>query len=387
MTAMTELFYRDPYVREFTSKVTSCVKGEKGFEVMLEDTAFYPEGGGQPADHGTIDGAAVFDVRRTPAGIVHYCEKAFDVGQDVKGVLDWERRFDNMQNHTGEHVFSGIVNARFGFDNVGFHMDDDVITCDFSGVMTEEQVAEVERACNEAIVANVEVGISFPDAEALEKLAYRSKKALKGDVRIVDVPGCDRCACCGVHVRSTGEIGLIKLFSTTHFRGGSRIEMACGGRALAVLNALCAQNRDISVRLSAKPVQTAAAVARLASERTEAQQRAAALEDRLFALLAQDGQTLRFEPPMPPESVRRLADAMVRVNTARCAVFAGQDGAWHYAMADRDGDLRGLTKRLNAALQGRGGGKPGFVQGSLAASRTDIEAFFTAESCSTPDPA
>ena len=387
MTAMTELFYRDPYVREFTSKVISCVEGEKGFEVMLEDTAFYPEGGGQPADHGTIDGAAVFDVRRTPAGIVHYCEKAFDVGQDVKGVLDWERRFDNMQNHTGEHVFSGIVNARFGFDNVGFHMDDDVITCDFSGVMTEEQVAEVERACNEAIVANVEVGISFPDAEALEKLAYRSKKALKGDVRIVDVPGCDRCACCGVHVRSTGEIGLIKLFSTTHFRGGSRIEMACGGRALAVLNALCAQNRDISVRLSAKPVQTAAAVARLASERTEAQQRAAALEDRLFALLAQDGQTLRFEPPMPPESVRRLADAMVRANEARSAVFAGQDGAWHYAMADPSGDLRGLVKRLNAALQGRGGGKPGFVQGSLAASRTDIEAFFTAESCSMPDPA
>ena len=189
MTAMTELFYRDPYVREFTSKVISCVEGEKGFEVMLEDTAFYPEGGGQPADHGTIDGAAVFDVRRTPAGIVHYCEKAFDVGQDVKGVLDWERRFDNMQNHTGEHVFSGIVNARFGFDNVGFHMDDDVITCDFSGVMTEEQVAEVERACNEAIVANVEVGISFPDAEALEKLAYRSKKARQGPGRIVDGSG------------------------------------------------------------------------------------------------------------------------------------------------------------------------------------------------------
>ena len=119
----------------------------------------------------------------------------------------------------------------------------------------------------------------------------------------------------------------------------------------------------------------------------EVEQRAAALEDRLFALLAQDGQTLRFEPPMPPESVRRLADAMVRANEARSAVFAGQDGAWHYAMADPSGDLRGLVKRLNAALQGRGGGKPGFVQGSLAASRTDIEAFFTAESCSMPDPA
>ena len=246
---------------------------------------------------------------------------------------------------------------------------------------------ELERAANEAVWADFAPHIWYPEPDELAHLPYRSKKALTGAVRLVQFGDIDLCACCGTHVAHTGEIGLIKLFSTTHFRGGSRIEMACGGRALAVLNALCAQNRDISVRLSAKPVQTAAAVARLASERTEAQQRAAALEDRLFALLAQDGQTLRFEPPMPPESVRRLADAMVRANGARCAVFAGQDGAWHYAMADRDGDLRGLTKRLNAALQGRGGGKPGFVQGSLAASRTDIEAFFTAESCSTPDQA
>ena len=261
------------------------------------------------------------------------------------------------------------------------------MTIDFNGEVDEQALQELERAANEAVWADFAPHIWYPEPDELAHLPYRSKKALTGAVRLVQFGDIDLCACCGTHVARTGEIGLIKLFSTTHFRGGSRIEMACGGRALAVLNALCAQNRDISVRLSAKPVQTAAAVARLASERTEAQQRAAALEDRLFALLAQDGQTLRFEPPMPPESVRRLTDAMVRATTARCAVFAGQDGAWHYAMADRDGDLRGLTKRLNAALQGRGGGKPGFVQGSLAASRTDIEAFFTAESCSTPDPA
>ena len=261
--------------------------------------------------------------------------------------------------------------------------------CCYIGEQTqvEQALQELERAANEAVWADFAPHIWYPEPDELAHLPYRSKKALTGAVRLVQFGDIDLCACCGTHVAHTGEIGLIKLFSTTHFRGGSRIEMACGGRALAMLNALCAQNRDISVRLSAKPVQTAAAVARLASERTEAQQRAAALEDRLFALLAQDGQTLRFEPPMPPESVRRLADAMVRANGARCAVFAGQDGAWHYAMADRDGDLRGLTKRLNAALQGRGGGKPGFVQGSLAASRTDIEAFFTAESCSMPDPA
>ena len=312
---------------------------------------------------------------------------ALPVGADVTGEIDWARRLDLMQQHSGEHLVSGLIHARFGYENVGFHLGADLVTIDFNGEVDEQALQELERAANEAVWADFAPHIWYPEPDELAHLPYRSKKALTGAVRLVQFGDIDLCACCGTHVARTGEIGLIKLFSTTHFRGGSRIEMACGGRALAVLNALCAQNRDISVRLSAKPVQTAAAVARLASERTEAQQRAAALEDRLFALLAQDGQTLRFEPPMPPESVRRLTDAMVRANTARCAVFAGQDGAWHYAMADRDGDLRGLTKRLNAALQGRGGGKPGFVQGSLAASRTDIEAFFTAESCSMPDPA
>ncbi len=186
-----------------------------------------------------------------------------------------------------------------------------LVTIDFNGEVDEQALQELERAANEAVWADFAPHIWYPEPDELAHLPYRSKKALTGAVRLVQFGDIDLCACCGTHVAHTGEIGLIKLFSTTHFRGGSRIEMACGGRALAVLNALCAQNRDISVRLSAKPVQTAAAVARLASERTEAQQRAAALEDRLFALLAQDGQTLRFEPPMPPESVRRLADAMV----------------------------------------------------------------------------
>lgn len=357
------IYETDSHARQLQARVLSCEESENGWLVELDRTIFYPTGGGQPCDTGTLGGA------------------------DVTGEIDWARRLDLMQQHSGEHLVSGLIHARFGYENVGFHLGADLVTIDFNGEVDEQALQELERAANEAVWADFAPHIWYPEPDELARLPYRSKKALTGAVRLVQFGDIDLCACCGTHVAHTGEIGLIKLFSTTHFRGGSRIEMACGGRALAVLNALCAQNRDISVRLSAKPVQTAAAVARLASERTEAQQRAAALEDRLFALLAQDGQTLRFEPPMPPESVRRLADAMVRANGARCAVFAGQDGAWHYAMADPSGDLRGLVKRLNAALQGRGGGKPGFVQGSLAASRTDIEAFFTAESCSMPDPA
>ena len=381
-----KLYYENAFLQDFTAVVESCGAVKGGFAVALDRTAFYPEGGGQPADHGTLGDARVLDVHEKDGVVTHLCDRELPVGAEVSGHIDWARRFDHMQQHSGEHIVSGMLCSAFHCDNVGFHLGADTVTIDYNADIPWEQVQDIERRANRYIWENHPVHIWYPSPEELAVLPYRSKKALEGPVRLTEFPGADLCACCGTHVAHTGEIGLIKLFSTTHFRGGSRIEMACGGRALAVLNALCAQNRDISVRLSAKPVQTAAAVARLASERTEAQQRAAALEDRLFALLAQDGQTLRFEPPMLPESVRRLADAMVRANGPRCAVFAGQDGAWHYAMADRDGDLRGLVKRLNAALQGRGGGKPGFVQGSLAASRTDIEAFFTAESCSMPDP-
>ena len=382
-----KLYYENAFLQDFTAVVESCGAVTGGFAVVLDRTAFYPEGGGQPTDHGTLGDARVLDVHEKDGVVTHLCGHELPVGAEVSGHIDWARRFDHMQQHSGEHIVSGMLCSAFHCDNVGFHLGADTVTIDYNADISWEQVLEIERLANRYIWENHPIHIWYPSPEELAALPYRSKKALEGPVRLTEFPGADLCACCGTHVAHTGEIGLIKLISTTHFRGGSRIEMACGGRALAVLNALCAQNRDISVRLSAKPVQTAAAVARLASERTEAQQRAAALEDRLFALLAQDGQTLRFEPPMLPESVRRLADAMVRANEARSAVFAGQDGAWHYAMADPSGDLRGLVKRLNAALQGRGGGKPGFVQGSLAASRTDIEAFFTAESCSTPDPA
>ena len=387
MPATAKLYETGPYVQTFTATVLVCTPAGEQFAVQLDRTAFYPEGGGQPCDTGALGTALVTDVQEHGGVITHTVSAALPVGQTVEGRIDWARRRDHMEQHTGEHILSGTLHRLFGAENVGFHIGSPAVRMDMSVPLTAGQLAEAEAQANAVIRADAPVRCWYPAPEDLAKLTYRSKKEIDGAVRLVDAGGADLCACCGTHVAHTGEIGLIKLFSTTHFRGGSRIEMACGGRALAMLNALCAQNRDISVRLSAKPVQTAAAVARLASERTEAQQRAAALEDRLFALLAQDGQTLRFEPPMPPESVRRLADAMVRANGARCAVFAGQDGAWHYAMADRDGDLRGLTKRLNAALQGRGGGKPGFVQGSLAASRTDIEAFFTAESCSMPDPA
>ncbi len=379
MTAMTELFYRDPYAREFTAKVTSCEEGEKGFEVMLDDTAFYPEGGGQPADRGTLGDAKVLDTRRTPAGIVHYCDKPLEAGAEVKGVLDWERRFDNMQNHTGEHVFSGLVHAKFGFENVGFHMDDDVITCDFSGVMTEEEVAGIEKACNEAIVANVPVNISFPDAETLEKMVYRSKKALTGDVRIVDIPDCDRCACCGVHVRSTGEVGLVKVISSMKHRGGTRVFFVCGIRALNDYEARIRETRAVSAQLSAKPLEISAAVERVLAESAAKDAKIAELNRTIFglkaaAIPAQEEPLVVVEQGFTPFELRQFC---VQLSEAGKAPFIAvisetEPGVFSYVCAIPDDVLRPVSIALNKALNGRGGGAKGFVQGSWKAGEADV---------------
>ena len=211
MSDLNELFYRDTYAREFTADVVSCTEGKNGFEVVLSDTAFYPEGGGQPADHGKLGDAVVTDVKRVSGIIVHCTDKALTVGSTVNGVLDWSRRYDNMQNHTGEHVISGLIHKKYGFDNVGFHMDEDVITVDFDGVIPADELLAIEQQVNDAIYADIAVNVLFPSAEELKTMDYRSKKELTGKVRIVDIPGCDRCACCGTHVARTGEIGLLKV--------------------------------------------------------------------------------------------------------------------------------------------------------------------------------
>ena len=381
MSDLNELFYRDTYAREFTADVVSCTEGQNGFEVVLSDTAFYPEGGGQPADRGKLDDAVVTDVKRVSGIIVHCTDKTLAVGSTVKGVLDWSRRYDNMQNHTGEHVISGLIHKKYGFDNVGFHMDEDVITVDFDGVIPANELLAIEQQVNDAIYADIPVNVLFPSAEELKAMDYRSKKELTGQVRIVTIPGADICACCGTHVSNTGEIGLIKIFSCVKFHDGVRLELLCGRRALAYLSEIAEQNRRVSGLLSAKPLETAAAVQRLLDAEAAQKQRAAGLEEAVFAQKAQalmgKGNVLLFEPAMSPDSLRRLTDLVMSACGGRAAIFAGSDAeGYKYAVGEQNGDLRQLVKDLNAQLHGRGGGKPFFVQGSVQTGRAEIEAFF-----------
>ena len=348
---------------------------------VLDRTAFYPEGGGQPGDRGTLGGVTVTDTQERGEEIVHITDQPLEPGTTVTGQLDWAHRFSLMQNHSGEHIVSGIIHRRTGGNNVGFHMGSDTITVDLDVELTAAELAEIEVEANQVVWANGVTQVFHPSAEELKALDYRSKKALTGDVRIVTFPGADTCACCGTHVTRTGEIGLIKLISVQKFKEGSRIEMLCGDRALAYVNGILEQNHQISVALSAKPMKTASAVERLKTEKAQLEYQLNGLEQAAFQqkaeALAGAGDVVLFEGPMAPDSVRKLAVAVMERCGGRCAVFAGdEESGYKYAIGEKDGDLRAAIKEFNQKCNGRGGGKPFFAQGSVQAKRDEIEAFW-----------
>ena len=381
---MTEkLFYLDSHIKTFKAKVLSCEKSKHGYDVILDKTAFYPEGGGQPGDRGTVGGVTVTDTHEAGEHVVHYCESPVEVGTEVDCAIDWDWRFRLMQQHSGEHMVSGFIHEAFGYSNVGFHMGKDSVTIDFDGPITEEQLAEIERKTNAAIWQNTPVEVLYPNAEELEQLPYRSKKELTGQVRIVRFPGVDLCACCGVHVKNTGEIGLVKFLSCVKFHEGVRIEMLAGGAAMELLCGTWEQNREISGLLSAKPLETASAAARMQQELNDTKYRLTRLEDKLFRIQAEaytgKGDVLLFEEDLKPDALRRLADAILHTCGGRCAVFSKVETGYQYAIGHEGGDLREFTKTMNGALNGRGGGKPNFVQGSVNAAKEEIEAFFRGE--------
>lgn len=376
-----KLYYEDVYQREFQGVVTECRERRKGFEVALDQTAFYPEGGGQPYDVGTLGEVQVLEVHERDGEVWHYTDGPLEVGRKVSGKICWERRFDLMQQHSGEHIVSGLIHERYGWDNVGFHMGADRVTIDFNGEISETGLARIEEEANEYLWKNLPVQVSYPTAEELGVMDYRSKKELSGWVRLVEFPGADLCACCGLHVTHAGEIGMVKLLSVERFRQGVRVEMISGKRVLDYLRMVDGQNHRISVQMSAKAGETAAAVERLSEENFRLKGRVMAMEGQIFQQEAQRhqgaGDVLLFQEDLDGDSLRRLAVAVMETCQGRCAVYSrDSQGNFKYAIGQQDGDLRDLVKEMNQVLCGRGGGKPFFVQGSVRATREEIEEFW-----------
>ena len=371
-----KLYYQDCNIKSFTAKVTGCEETKGGYAVTLEATAFYPEGGGQPCDLGVLGDAEVLDVREKEDKILHLCDKPLKVGSTVTGSIDWERRLDLMQQHTGEHILSGLIHQKYGAHNVGFHMGADTVTIDFDVMIPPEDLEELENAANQAIYADLIVACEYPPEEALPGIPYRSKKALEYPVRIVTVPGCDCCACCGVHVKTTGQVGLIKILSSVKFHQGSRLEILCGGRALHFFQKLWEQNRLVMAAFSAKALETGVAAQRMNDALAQEKFRATGLQKKLFEITAESyagkGDVVHFAEELTPGQVRELADSIGAVCGGVSAVFSGDS----FCLVRKDGDVKALGQALTKAFNGRGGGKAGVFQGSLKATREEIRDFF-----------
>ena len=376
----TRLFDQDAYLGEFEATVGRSVCEGGMYRVLLDQTAFFPEGGGQPADEGTLDGIFVTDVQEIDGEIWHTVEAPLEPGKTVVGKLDFEKRFSNMQNHCGEHIVSGIVHRIYGFNNVGFHMGSDVITVDFDGVLTEEQLYDVEQEANEAVLRNVPVTISYPSKEELETMDYRSKKELTGLVRIVEIPGGDICACCGTHVETTGEVGLIKLRTMINYKGGVRISMLCGRRALMDYRERLKDEIRISNLLSAKLALVPDAVEKMKNESQEKDLALGRLWQQLLEKKAESypesTEVLAvFEEGLSPVQLRQLATMLYEKGKGKIVgVFSGNEDeqVYQYALGSSQADMRKLSKAMNGALNGRGGGSNLMAQGTFKAAESAI---------------
>ena len=376
-----KLYYQDPNIREFTATVTSCQEGKGGWEVVLDQTAFYPEGGGQACDLGRLNAVNVLDVRERGEQVVHLCDSALEPGQTVTGVIDWERRFDLMQQHTGEHILSGIIHRIYGYGNCGFHVGQQVMEVDFDGPIDPEMLEKIEWEANEAVWQDLPVKCWYPSREELPNVFYRTKRQLPWPVRIVQVPGYDSCACCGVHVSTTGQVGLIKILSCVKFHQGVRLELVCGKRALDYMCRIFAQNRQVSQAFSAQMLETGDAAKRVAQQLAAEKFRTSGLEKRIFTMIAKEytdrEKVLHFEPDLTPGAVRDLADRIGQACKDWAAVYSGTDESGYcICIVSPRGDVRELGKQATQALNGRGGGKPNCFQGSFRTTKDQIEGFF-----------
>lgn len=380
-----KLYYEDCLLREFTATVTGCEKTDGGFAVTLDATAFYPEGGGQAADTGTLDDICVLDVQEQSGQIVHFCARALEPGKTVAGVINWSHRFDLMQQHTGEHIVSGIIHRLFGYHNVGFHMGSDMVTIDFDGPIPGDALQQIEQEANQKVWENVPVCCWYPEREVLPSVPYRSKRPIPWPVRIVQIPGADTCACCGVHVAYTGQVGLVKLFSCVKFHQGVRIEMACGRRALDILSRGWEQNRQVSQAFSAKVMETGEAARKMNETLAAEKFRSAGLQKQIFARMAADctgkGNVLCIQKGLTAANIRELAEAISRVCGGTAAVLCESGERFDVCLANLGGDVKELGQSLSKALCGRGGGKPGFFQGSVQAGEKEIREFFSGFWC------
>lgn len=377
---MTEKLYdSDSYATEFDACVISCEPCETGYKTVLDKTLFFPEEGGQCCDRGTLSGVLTDHVSIVGDTIYHYTKSPFSVGDTVHGVIDFSVRFRNMQNHTGEHIICGVAHSLYGYENVGFHLGADYVTMDLSGPLTEEEIRYVEKLSNEAVFKNLSVKGFYPSEKELETIDYRSKSDISGKIRIVTIDGVDACACCAPHVKSTGEVGLIKILDAIHYKGGMRLNILCGFDALFDYEERFKINVALSNMLSTPQSDVVGAVERLLEENNALKQKISQKSRKIVdmyvdAVSHSQESIIVFEEDLDANMMRILANKIKEKTDKLSAVLTGNDETgYKYIITSSHVDLKSHLADMNTSLSGRGGGSSQMIQGSFESTRANIE--------------
>ena len=364
-----KLYLNDSYIKEFTATVLSCTQNGEKYDIILDRTAFFPEGGGQAPDKGILGGAQVLDVREKGEDVIHTLSAPLNVGDTVEGKVDWSLRFSRMQNHCAEHILSGVIHKMFGYNNVGFHMNDSLVTFDVDGPLTAEDIERVEQEANKAVFENAQISVSYPTADEFETIDCRSKIELSDGVRLITVDGFDTCACCAPHPDRAGEIGIIKIISFASFKGGTRIEMVAGALALADYSYLHTAVKTIMKQLSAKREEVAEAVQKLGNDLGSAKAEIKALNEKLaeasLSVETVGNILVGFTGDADFNTLRGIANGKLDM-AEYIALFAETADGFNYLIASKSGDTRNFAKTLNENFSGKGGGRPDCVQGKIA---------------------
>ena len=378
----SRIYYTDPYCRRFEAVVVRAFEHDGRPAAVLDRTAFYPTSGGQPFDVGTLieqggsneqrgtlgSAVQVIDTIDQDEDVFHVLSAPLTVGARVLGDVDWVRRFDHMQQHTGQHVLSAAFDRLFANRTVSFHMGADVSTVDLQKEMSWEQIARAEDEANRIVSENREVAIRFVSSDEAATLPLRKEPARAGVLRLIDIKDCDLSACGGTHVARTGAIGAIIVPAIERFKGGVRVTFACGGRAVRVFRSL-RESVAASVRaLSVHPQQLPAAVERMQAEAKELRRSMKKLQESLAA-----HEAARLAAPVVIEAIdgwdanglKVIATEITSRTSAVVALFSSSPpfAAVVARSPDRTVDASAALRALTQRFGGRGGGKPDLAQG------------------------
>lgn len=373
-----KLYYEDAYLTSFMEEIRECIEREDGtFELVMDRTAFFPEEGGQSPDRGTIAGVPVIDVQIRDGVIYHVTEAPVPAGSEAVCHIDWDHRFSNMQQHSGEHLFSGIAHRDYGCENVGFHLSDNEVTLDLNKPLTEEQILDIEKKVNEAIFKNIESIALYPTKEEACSMEYRSKKEIDGQLRLIVYPGIDTCACCAPHVAKTGEIGILKVVSFMNNKGGVRINILCGGRALKDYEIKRKAIDAAGKLLSANQDNIKEVTEKLLREKADLIYELVGVKRRLFAAeldKIEDGSEniILFPGKWDDDILRNGLNSLMERCRGYIAFFSGEEGRYRFYIGSPDTDVKELLEKLKGRLPIKGGGGPRMVQGNANTTEAEI---------------